>query len=98
MMAGMRTRRIAAIALGGLIGLVAIMGVSGQSATVFDLSFGGFTSGGGQSAGGTYLAYGVLGQPLAGTASGGSYALTSGLVGGATVKFRVFAPFISSDR
>ena len=90
--------RIVAAGVGALLGFAAIIGASGQSATVFDLSFGGFTSGGGQSTGGSYGAFGVLGQPLAGTASGGSYSLTGGLAGGANVKFRVFAPFISSDR
>ena len=89
--------RILAAGVGALLSGAALASVAGQSANVFDLSFGGFTSGGGQSTGGSYGAFGVLGQPLAGTASGGSYSLTGGLAGGANVKFRVFAPFISSD-
>lgn len=89
--------RVLVLALCGSLTMGAAAVAFGQSATVFDLSFGGFTSGGGASAGGTYSTYGVFGQPLAGTASGGSYSLTGGLAAGANVKFRVFAPFISSD-
>jgi hypothetical protein len=78
--------------------MAVLLTVSGQSANVFDLSFGNFTSGGGQASGGNYSVYGVFGQPQAGAPSGGSYAVNSGLTGGANIKFRAFAPFISSDR
>ena len=91
-------RRWAATAAAAVLGLIGLLTVAGQSATVFDLSFGNFTSGGGQATGGSYSVYGVFGQPQSGASSGGSYAINSGLTGGASVKFRAFAPFISSDR
>lgn len=94
-----RLHRRGLVALGAVtVALAGLLTVSGQSANVFDLSFGNFTSGGGQASGGNYAVYGVFGQPQAGAASGGSYAISSGITGGASVKFRAFAPFISSDR
>ena len=67
-----RLHRRGLVALGAVtVALAGLLTVSGQSANVFDLSFGNFTSG---------------------------YAISSGITGGASVKFRAFAPFISSDR
>ena len=87
-----------AVGAAAVVAMAGLLTVSGQSANVFDLSFGNFTSGGGQASGGNYSVYGAIGQPQTGSSSGGSYAVTSGITGGASVKFRAFAPFISSDR
>ena len=93
-----RRRRSIVAAGAAILAIAGYLTASGQAANVFDLSFGNFTSGGGQTSGGTYSVYGVLGQPQVGVSIGGSYAINSGLTGGASIKFRAFAPFISSDR
>ena len=52
-------------------------------------------SGGGESAGGHFRLFSAIGQPEAGSMSGGSYALTGGFLGNASSSSsQVFLPII----
>ncbi len=86
-----------AAAAGALAGMALVATVQGQASTVLDLSFAAFTAGGGESQGGSYTMLGSMGQAQTGVSAGGQYSLSSGYLAGSSVKFRVVAPFISSD-
>jgi hypothetical protein len=78
-------------------GLVAVGVAVAQVSGALDLSWNAITSGGGTSSGGTYVLTGAIGQPVAGGPSiGGSFAVTSGFLPGASqTQFRVFAPLLA---
>lgn len=67
---------VVALALGG----IAVAQFTGDD---FVLGPGGPTGGGGSSAGGDYELFGSIGQPLAGSASGGEFVLGGGVVSSA---------------
>ena len=49
------------------------------------------------SAGGGYSLGGTIGQPAAGSLSGGSYQLNGGFWGSAAVNYKVFLPLVLKD-
>ena len=51
-------------------------------------------AGGGESSGGTYALAGTVGQPDAGTLTGGPYSLVGGFWAGAPVTYEVFLPLV----
>ncbi len=61
-----------------LLGLLAVFGVAAAGVTGFSIPWWTVDAGGGQSAGGSYQVDGTLGQPDAGTLSGGAYELQGG--------------------
>lgn len=70
------------IVLATALTLVALLGAAyasqTQTAESWDLSWFTWDGGGGESAGGTYVLNGTIGQPDAGTMTGGTYSLEGG--------------------
>jgi hypothetical protein len=79
-----------------LLALMLVVGVSSsqaQSGGGYDLKWNTIDSGGATfSAGGTYSLGGTIGQPDAGSMSGGSYTLVGGFWGGAVGNYNVYLP------
>jgi hypothetical protein len=46
------------------------------------------------SSGGSYLLSGSIGQPDAGSMSGGSYTINSGFWGGASINYTIYLPLV----
>ena len=70
----------------GLFGTVAL----GQS---FQVDWYTIDGGGGTSAAGPFAVSGTIGQPDAGSMSGGSYQLNGGFWGGASINYTVYLPW-----
>lgn len=81
----------------GAVGIASVTAVIAQQADGWDVTRSGPTSGGGESSGGSYALHGVVGQAVVGRASGGSYAVESGLLGGSAEKSYRYVPFVASD-
>ena len=63
--------------------------------TGYDLSWYTIDGGGGSSNGGSYSLGGSIGQPDAGTLSGGSYHLSGGFWGGASIaSYSIYLPLV----
>jgi hypothetical protein len=81
-----------------LLTLSLVVGVSSsqaQSGGGYDLTWSTIDGGGATfSTGGTYSLGGTIGQPDAGSMSGGSYALVGGFWGGATAHYNIYLPLI----
>lgn len=93
------TPRRKTLALGaGAVGAIAVASAAlAQSASgTYDLSWRAL-AGGGKSDGGTYVEQAAIGQTLAKTSTGGSYAVSSGFLGGGQDKYKRFLPILSKD-
>ncbi|MFO7679885.1 MAG: hypothetical protein R6X34_07520 [Chloroflexota bacterium] len=84
-----------------VLGLLLIIGAAYAEANDYTLSWWTVDGGGGTSASSTYDLSGTIGQPDAGSMSGGGYVLAGGFWGGgrseATGDHLVFLPMIVSD-
>jgi len=88
------TRKIL-LALAALLLLAGGAAVHAQTGGGYDLSWNTVDGGGAMfSTGGSYSLGGTIGQPDAGTLSGGGYALAGGFWGGALVEYKVFLPLV----
>ena len=88
------TRKIL-LALAALLLLVGGAVVHAQTGGGYDLSWNTVDGGGAMfSTGGSYSLGGAIGQPDAGTLSGGGYTLVGGFWGGAAVQYKVFLPLV----
>ena len=83
-----------------LLVALALMSLSSAAPELFELSWWSVDSGGGVSQGGDYALSYTIGQPEAGTLSGGIYTLEGGFGTGGTpdlLSERIFLPLIVSD-
>ena len=88
------TRKIL-LALAALLLLAGGAVVHAQTGGGYDLSWNTVDGGGAMfSTGGSYSLGGAIGQPDAGTLSGGGYTLVGGFWGGAAVQYKVFLPLV----
>ena len=88
------TRKIL-LALAALLLLAGGAAVHAQTGGGYDLSWNTVDGGGAMfSTGGSYSLGGAIGQPDAGTLSGGGYTLAGGFWGGALVEYKVFLPLV----
>lgn len=90
-----RTLAIAAAAVAGITTLVAVLAqVSSGSYELWWRT----TSGGGRSAGGSYELRAAIGQPFAGSSTGGSFTVASGFLGGGGQdKYYRYLPLLATD-
>jgi hypothetical protein len=66
-----------------------------QAGSGYDLSWNTVDGGGAMfSTGGSYSLGGTIGQPDAGTLSGGSYTLNGGFWGGAALNYNIYLPLV----
>jgi len=77
---------------GALFGVVSVSALAGYNLDWWTVDGGGATS----STGGSYSLDGTMGQPDAGTSSGGTYTLAGGFWGGepSTVNYQIYLPLI----
>ena len=88
------TRKIL-LALAALLLLAGGAVVHAQTGGGYDLSWNTVDGGGAMfSTGGSYSLGGAIGQPDAGTLSGGGYTLVGGFWGGAAIQYKVFLPLV----
>ena len=88
------TRKIL-LALAALLLLAGGAVVHAQTGGGYDLSWNTVDGGGAMfSTGGSYSLGGAIGQPDAGTLSGGGYTLAGGFWGGAAVQYKVLLPLV----
>ncbi len=81
--------------LAALLALGVVSGVSAQSGGGYDLTWNTIDGGGATfSTGGGYSLGGTVGQPDAGTLSGGPYTLAGGFWGGGAAQYRVYLPLV----
>ena len=93
----MRHQQLAALLLVSAL-LVAASVALAQTGGGYDLTWSTVDGGGGMfSMGGSYELGGTIGQPDAGTLSGGSYTLEGGFWGGAAAIYRIYLPIIIRD-
>ena len=92
----MKTKLIWLALLALLIGIVASApNTHAQTGGTYELTWSTVDGGGATfSTGGTYSLGGTVGQPDAGTMSGGTYALSGGFWGGASNLLKLFLPLI----
>jgi hypothetical protein len=70
--------------------------VVAQSGGGYDLTWYTIDGGGAMnSTGGSYSLSGTIGQPEAGSLSGGSYTLVGGFWGGASVNYKIYLPLVT---
>jgi len=89
----MRTYRMAYVLLALLLLLVPVLAYAQGGG--FGLKWWTVDGGGGTSMGGAYALSGTLGQPDAGSMSGGGYTLVGGFWGGTGVAYRFYVPLVS---
>ena len=88
------TRKIL-LALAALLLLAGGAVVHAQTGGGYDLSWNTVDGGSAMfSTGGSYSLGGAIGQPDAGTLSGGGYTLVGGFWGGAAIQYKVFLPLV----
>jgi len=85
---------LAGVLLTALALLLTTATVVGQDGSGYDLSWWTVDGGGGESSGDRYALAGTVGQPDAGTLTGGEYSLVGGFWAGAPVKYEVFLPLV----
>ncbi len=81
------------VALIALIALLLLTGVALANGT-YEISWFTVDGGGGESAGGVYGLVGAIGQPDAGTLSGGGYSLVGGFWAGAGPNYWRYLPVL----
>jgi hypothetical protein len=79
------------------VGAASVTAVFAQRADDWNVDRTGPTSGGGESTGGGYALYGVIGQAIVGHSSSQGHGLESGLLGGGAEKYHRVLPFITRD-
>ncbi len=83
------------VVLGLLVVLVVTATAQARPSASYDLSWYSIDGGGGMfSTGGSYSLGGTIGQPDAGTLSGGSYSLNGGFWSGGTTNYAVYLPLV----
>lgn len=93
----MSRRRTVVGAAAAMAALAGIAVVAAQSASgTYDLSYRALF-GGSKAVGGQFEAQSAVGQPLAGSSSGGQYTLSSGFFSGGNEKYRRYAPHLAKD-
>lgn len=93
------TRRRRFAILGGGAAASLVLGAAALAQTsggMYDLHWRTLT-GGGPASGGNYGVQAAIGQPLAGTSSGGTYSVSSGFFGGGIEKYKRFLPVLARD-
>lgn len=86
---------LALVLLGVFISVNHVSLATAQSGGGYDLTWSTVDGGGATfSTGGTYSLGGTIGQPDAGTLSGGSYTLGGGFWGGGTIHYTLYLPLI----
>jgi len=91
----MRPTRKILLALAALLLLAGGAVVYAQTGGGYDLSWNTVDGGGAMfSTGDSYSLGGAIGQPDAGTLSGGGYTLAGGFWGGAAIQYKVFLPLV----
>lgn len=89
-----RTLALVAAACAGLATLAAVLAqVSSGSYELWWRT----TSGGGRSAGGSYELRAAIGQPFAGSSTGGSFTVASGFLGGGQDRYYRYLPLLATD-
>jgi hypothetical protein len=93
----MRSKRAVGVAGAGLGALALAAAAVAQSASgSYDLSWRAL-NGGGTVTGGGYSAQTAMGQAMAGTSGGGSYAISSGFLASGGDKYKRYLPTLSKD-
>ncbi len=86
---------ISVLLLAALLALPALG--QAQSGGIYDLSWHTLAGGGGVSSGSAYTLSGTIGQPEAGSASGGRFALSGGFWVGGQPAYAIFLPLLQRD-
>jgi len=68
--------------------------VQAQTGGGYDLSWSTVDGGGGASSGGSYLLSGTVGQPDAGTVTGGAWTLMGGFWSSAAARYQIYLPIV----